>query len=123
MGVTHHANYIRWMEEARIDFMERIGFPYDRMEESGVLSPVRSVTCQYKRPSTFGDTVRVAVSAESFNGVVLTLRYDMTKADTGETVCQARSEHVFVSRDGRILRVKRDMPEFCAAIEGMCERP
>ena len=43
MGVTHHANYIRWMEVARIDLMDRIGFPYKRMEEEGVLSPVKSM--------------------------------------------------------------------------------
>ena len=123
MGIAHHANYIRWMEEARIDFLDQMGFPYARMEAEGIVSPVRAVSCQYKRPCTFGDTLEIRVAVEAFNGVVLTLRYDMTKADTGETVCQARSEHVFVSRDGRILRVKRDMPEFCAAIEGMCERP
>ena len=38
MGVVHHANYIRWMEEARIDFMDRIGFPYKRMEAEGFLT-------------------------------------------------------------------------------------
>ena len=40
MGVTHHANYIHWMEEARIAFMDQAGFPYTRMEEEGVISPV-----------------------------------------------------------------------------------
>ena len=43
MGVAHHANYIHWMEEARIDFMDEIGFPYRRMEAEGVLSPVKSL--------------------------------------------------------------------------------
>ena len=38
MGVAHHANYIRWMEEARIDFMDQLGFPYTEMEARGVLS-------------------------------------------------------------------------------------
>ena len=123
MGITHHANYIRWMEEARIDFMDQIGFPYAAMEARGVISPVRSVACQYKRPCTFGDEIRIEVAVAGFNGVVLTLRYAMTNAATGETVCEARSEHVFASREGRLLRVKRDMPEFCAAIEGMCEQP
>ena len=32
MGVAHHANYIHWMEEARIDFMDQLGFPYSEME-------------------------------------------------------------------------------------------
>ena len=26
MGVTHHSNYVRWMEEARVDFMDKIGY-------------------------------------------------------------------------------------------------
>ena len=32
MGVTHHSNYIRFMEEARIAFMQSIGWSYDKME-------------------------------------------------------------------------------------------
>ena len=39
MGITHHSNYIRWMEEARVDFMEQIGWGYDKMEECGI-SPI-----------------------------------------------------------------------------------
>ena len=42
MGFTHHSNYVRWMEEARIDFMDRLGFSYRKMEEEGVVSPVRA---------------------------------------------------------------------------------
>ena len=36
MGVAHHAHYLHWMEEARIDFMQQLGFPYKRMEAEGV---------------------------------------------------------------------------------------
>ena len=28
MGLVHHSNYIRWMEEARVDFLDQLGFPY-----------------------------------------------------------------------------------------------
>ena len=123
MGIAHHANYIRWMEEARIDFMDQMGFPYARMEAEGIISPVRAVSCQYKKPCTFGDTLNIAVAVDSFNGVVLTLRYDMTRESDGALVCQARSEHVFMRRGGGLLRMKRDMPEFTTALEGMCAQP
>ena len=115
MGIAHHANYIHWMEEARIDFMEQLGYPYTRMEAEGVLSPVRSLSVQYKKPCTFGDTVEIAVSVESFNGVVLTIGYAMRAGEN--LVCEAKSEHVFVNRDGRLVRMKRDMPEFCQVLE------
>ncbi len=116
MGVTHHANYIRWMEEARIDFMDQLGFPYAEMEKKGVLSPVKSLSCEYLRPCTFGDEIRVAVSVLSFNGVVMAIGYEMTDRQ-GEKVCTARSEHVFLDREGHFVRMRRVMPDFCARIE------
>ena len=118
MGVTHHANYIHWMEEARIDFMDQLGFPYHRMEAEDVLSPVKALRCSYLRPTTFGDEIRVLVSVLSFNGVVITLRYAM-KNEKDETVCEAESEHVFLNREGKFVRLKRQMPEFCAKIESL----
>ena len=115
MGVAHHANYIHWMEEARIDFMDRIGFPYKRMEAEGVLSPVKSLQVNYLKPCTFGDEVEITVGVKEFNGVVITITYDM-RVD-GEPVFSGTSEHVFLDRDGRFVRMKRVMPEFCAAID------
>ena len=122
MGVVHHANYVRWMEEARIDFMDRLGFPYKKLETEGIVSPVRSVACEYKRPCAFGDEIRIYVSVEAFNGVILTVGYDMRNEKDG-TVCAARSEHVFLRKEGGFARMKREQPEFCAAIESaICEK-
>ena len=121
MGVVHHANYIRWMEEARIDYMDQLGFPYTEMERKGVLSPVKALSCEYRHSCTFGDEIAVTVRAESFNGVVMAIGYRMENGQ-GETVCKARSEHVFLDRSGHFVRMKRDMPEFCAAIEASMEK-
>ena len=120
MGVAHHSNYIRWMEEARIDFMDQLGFPYTEMEAKGVLSPVKSLSCDYRHPCTFGDEISIQVSVESFNGVVLAIGYEMQN-QSGDTLCTARSEHVFLNRDGRFVRMKREMPEFCAAIDAVSD--
>ena len=115
MGVVHHANYLHWMEEARIDLMDQLGFPYAEMEQKGVFSPVKSLSCEYRNPCSFGDEIRVSVRIDSFNGVVMTIVYEM-RSQRDEIVCSARSEHVFLNREGRFVRMKRDMPEFCAAV-------
>jgi hypothetical protein len=47
----------------------------------------------------------------------------MTRESDGALVCQARSEHVFLRREGGLLRMKRDMPEFSAALEGVYSKP
>ncbi len=120
MGVTHHANYIHWMEEARIDFMDRIGFPYRRMEAEGVLSPVKSLQVNYLKPCTFGDEVEITVGVKDFNGVVITITYDMRLE--GERIFSGTSEHVFLDREGKFVRMRRVMPEFCRAVEERIEK-
>ena len=47
MGITHHSNYIRWMEEARVAFLDEIGWSYSKLEEVGLISPVLGVNCRY----------------------------------------------------------------------------
>ncbi len=120
MGVVHHANYIHWMEEARIDFMDRMGFPYKRMEAEDVLSPVKSIQVNYLKPCTFGDEVDITVGVKEFNGVVITMMYDMRV--NGEPVFSGTSEHVFLDREGRFVRMRRVMPEFCRAVEDRIEK-
>ena len=115
MGVVHHANYLHWMEEARIDFMDRMGFPYQRMEAEGVLSPVKSIQVNYLKPCTFGDEVDITVGVKEFNGVVITMMYDMRV--NGQPVFSGTSEHVFLDRAGKFVRMKRVMPEVCKAVE------
>ena len=108
------------MEEARIDFLEQLGFPYAQMESAGILSPVRSVTCAYRHPSTFGENIAIDVSVKDFNGVVLTIGYLMRNQNQ-ELICEASSEHVFVNRAGRIVRLKREQPEFCRVIDAILQ--
>ena len=109
MGITHHANYIHWMEEARIDLLDQLGFPFDKLEALGIGSPVMSVECRYRSPSTFADDIAVAVHVETFKSVRVRFVYEMTKAD-GTVVCQARSEHCFVNPEGKLLRLDKACP-------------
>ena len=120
MGVAHHSNYIRGMEEARVELLAEIGWPYDRLEALGAVSPVTAVECRFRHSCTFADAVDVAVSVESFSGVRLRLRYEMTGAD-GVLLCEGASEHVFLDRGGKPLRVNKAYPELYKALAGMIE--
>lgn len=112
MGITHHANYIRWMEEARVDFLDQIGYGYARLERDGIISPVVSVECQYKHPTTFDDAVRIRVEVEEFKGVRLVVRYTMTNETTGALVLTGRSTHCFTDGEGKPVVLRRQFPEF-----------
>lgn len=111
MGITHHSNYIRWMEEARMDFLEQIGWGYEKMEEQGIISPVLSVSCKYKQSTTFADEVSVEVKIGEFNGIRLILEYTMKKVKDGETVLIGRTEHCFLNAQSRPIRFKKELPD------------
>jgi len=55
MGIVHHSNYIRWFEDARVDFLEKVGFSYAKMEEIGIMIVVLGASCDYKVYARFGE--------------------------------------------------------------------
>ena len=119
MGITHHSNYIRWMEEARIDFLSKIGWSYAKLEEEGITSPVVAVECKYMQPTTFSDAVDIEVMVSEFKGVKLKLKYVM-KNDKGNTVCKACSEHCFLNEKGIPVRLNKEYPLFYDALIECC---
>ncbi len=50
MGVVYHANYLIWMEIARVEFCDHMGFDYREMEQEGVVIAVVEARCRYLYP-------------------------------------------------------------------------
>lgn len=119
MQCTHHSNYIRFMEEARLDFLDKIGYGYARMEKEGLISPVISVEVQYKKPTTFDDIICIEVALKSMTLAKMEFGYTMTCR--GEVVCLAKSEHCFLNKDNRPVSIKKVNPTLfdllCSKIE------
>lgn len=111
MGIIHHSNYIRWFEEARMDFMEQMGFPYEKMEEQGVLSPVLEVSCQYRLAVRFGKKVSITCKLLSFNGIKMKLGYEIRDAETGQLHTLGESSHCFVTRELKPISLKKALPD------------
>lgn len=117
MGIVHHSNYIRWMEEARIDFLNQIGWNYKTMEDNGIISPVTNVESKFKCNTEFGDVISIEVSVAEFKGIRLKLHYVMKKGDI--VVNEATSEHCFLDTEGKIINVKKVKPEFYETLVNM----
>lgn len=118
MGITHHSNYIRWMEEARIDFLNQLGYDFKTLEEIGMISPVTAIECHYRKSTTFSDMIFIDVWVEEFRGVKLKIRYEMKNED-GLLVCDGISEHCFQNKEGKIISVKRENKDLYDALTSM----
>lgn len=121
MGITHHSNYIRLMEEARVDFLEQAGYGYDRWEREGISSPVIGVEGEYKRPTTFDDVIRIHTEVAEYRRVRLAICYTMYNDRTGELVFAGKSQHCFLNSAGRPMALEKNYPELDQLLKRLAE--
>ncbi|MBO4743507.1 MAG: acyl-CoA thioesterase [Bacteroidales bacterium] len=113
MGVTHHSNYIRFMEEARIDWMDQLGYGFERMEAEGIVSPVVALSCNFKHTTTFKDVIEIELKVAEISALKISFAYTMKVG--GKVVCTATSTHCFIEA-GRPVMLQERFPELYAAI-------
>ena len=110
MGIIHHSNYVKWMEEARVAFLDQIGLGYGKVEKLGIVSPVVSISVEYKRQVCFGDEIEMRVEVQKYNGVALELKYEFYNLTKDEVCTTATSRHGFL-KDNKIISLKKKLPE------------
>ncbi len=120
MGVVHHSNYIRWMEEARVHYFKQVGLAGVLDESNGVICPVINVNCDYKKMTRFDEEITVRVKLTSYKGVRMRLHYDMFNSN-GDLCTQGDSAHTLLDGAGIPVRLKRDNPALHEALLALCE--
>lgn len=119
MGIVHHSNYVRWMEEARDAYLTQIGWGPENFEKAGIFSSIVSVECNYKRPAFFQDEIVIICSIEEYNGIKLVNGYEMRNAKTDELIFTGKSTMCFIGRDAKLIILKRKFPEFDQLINSL----
>ena len=98
------------MEEARIAFMQSIGWSYDKMESMEIISPVVNVSCSYKKPSTFADIININTEVKELSRLKLTMAYTMT-VGTPSYVRQ-RAFTALSQNQADLLTFRKNIPTF-----------
>lgn len=117
MAIIHHSNYIRWMEEARVDAMNQVGWPMDKIEAMGMVSPVLEINCKYLHMVRFNETVTIKIKLTDAGKVKFHLSYEIANKETGELCVTGESKHCFLHKDGTPVIITRELPEFYEALQ------
>ncbi|MCI8411682.1 MAG: acyl-CoA thioesterase [Clostridia bacterium] len=112
MGVVHHSNYIRFLEEARCKQLEEAKIPYSAFEEKGIMIPVLGVNCAFKNPVTFDDTILIKPFVKEFTGVRLTMGYVVTNKSTNDIILTGETKHCFTDNNLKPIRLQKIKPDF-----------
>ncbi|MDE7361529.1 MAG: acyl-CoA thioesterase [Oscillospiraceae bacterium] len=123
MGVVHHAVYPVWFEVARTDYIKAAGLSYADMEKGGVMLPVSGISCRYRLPARYDDTLLIEARISRFTPARIEFEYKVTRKGETEVLATGTSSHGFVDAETfRPLNFKKAMPEFYAVMEKHAER-
>ena len=119
MGVVHHAAYVPWLEQGRVDWLAELGVSYAGLERSGVFFPVVGLELAYRRALRFGDAVVVETRLTEIASRRLVFAYRVFREGDAAPAASGRSVHVPQDADGRVRR----LPEGLAAkLQAAAER-
>lgn len=100
-GVVYYANYLKFMERARTEWLRALGFEQDELISShGVIFAVRSVQADYLAPARFNDKLLVTTELQEKGKVSLTLAQNIHREHEQQILCSAQVKIVSLSADG-----------------------
>ena len=103
MGIVHHAAYLPYLEEARVEYLRAVGHPYQQLQADGLDIAVLEATIRYLRPLRFDDEVGVNVMVGRATRTTFEVGYLLTVGDVAAAT--AVTVHGCVDRGGRPARL------------------
>ena len=86
-GVVYYANYLKFMERARTEWLRALGFEQDRLrEEAGILFAVSRLAVDYLRPARFNERLLVSVNMTKLGRASISLAQEVSR-ESGEMLC------------------------------------
>ena len=82
------------------------------MEARGILSPVLSVEADYHQMVRFGETVTIETFIKEYNGIRLTVGYEVIDQKNQRLCCRGTTKHCFLDREGKFLSLKQACIEY-----------
>ncbi|WP_442601469.1 acyl-CoA thioesterase [Paenibacillus sp. KN14-4R] len=131
MGVVYHANYLNWFEIGRTELIREMGYPYQIVEQKGLLLPVVEAEMKFHTPARYDDRIAIYTRIQSyttikveFSSQIRRISEDLT-ADReleqhvpiepiGELLVSGVTRHVWVNRAFRPARLDKELPELYA---------
>ena len=98
MGVVYHGNYAQFFEIGRTEWLRSIGVTYKNMETEGVMLPVISLNCSFKKSALYDDVITVNTILKKEPSVRIEFDYEITN-QKNELICTGNTVLAFLNKD------------------------
>lgn len=109
MGVVYYANYLRWFEQGRSEFLRQLEMPYASIEQRNIHFPVIEVSCRYRRSARYDDLIIIETRLGSLTRATLTFHYQVLQDIDCSLLAEGSTKHACLNGQGRILQIPPDI--------------
>jgi len=109
MGVVHHSNFVRWLEEARTEYFISVNLAHVETERLGVMSPVTDIDLKYKHPAHYGEKFTVKMQMIKYTGVRFRMKYSVVNEDN-VVMLEGETGHAFIDNNFKPVSLARAIP-------------
>ena len=111
MSVVYYANYLRWFERGRSEFLRDIGLPYAKIEAAGFHFPVVEVTCRYAQSARYDDVIEIATTLVDLSRASLVFDYKVSRQADHVGLATGSTKHACIDREGQVKRIPKMLIE------------
>lgn len=102
---VYYANYYRYFEFARAEFMRDWVLPYSQIEEMGFILPVVESYCRYKAPARFDDLLVIETSLIEVTPHTCRFHYRIQREADGKLLVRGFTVHAVINGEGKLTRL------------------
>ncbi len=106
MRIVHHSNFVRYLELARILWLDEHERPYTYYMDQGLHFATTHVEVDYKRSASYDDVLAITAWLDWVRGASLRMEYEIVRDD--QLLVTAATEHALVDANGRVQRIPRE---------------
>jgi acyl-CoA thioester hydrolase len=106
-GVVYYANYLKYLEEARTEYLFSKGIDLQKLSNSGIWFAVAKVEIEYKSPARYQDTIRILTNIEKTKYSAMQFFQKILKND--KTVVEARTTLICVNNNFKPIVIPEEI--------------
>jgi acyl-CoA thioester hydrolase len=107
MGVVYYANYLRWFEKGRSEFLRQLELPYTEIERQGFHFPVVEVSCRYLQSARYDDLIQIETNLAELGRATLKFNYRIWRSTDNCALATGMTKHASTDHAGRIARMPK----------------
>ena len=111
MGIVHHSRYYPWFEQARTDYIKKLGLTYTELEKMGFLLPLTETQCKYLYGLKYEDEVLIKCRLDKLTVARMEFVYEVYRLPDMTKMSEGRTKHGIVDKELRPINAKKTFPE------------